>query len=141
MRFLFPLLLAPLFGFAQISSPFIYKTNLSYSMFESSGDGMFGFEKDGKYGYMDKNEKVVIPAIYDFTDDKLKFIPRFIRGHVLLKKDGKFGIMNKTGKITIPFDFGYLSILPLLPNHVLISRRTDGRSLYGINTLQNKPVI
>jgi len=60
---------------------------------------MFGFEKDGKYGYMDKNEKVVIPAIYDFTDDKLKIIPKFIRGHVLLKKDGKSGIMDKTGKV------------------------------------------
>jgi hypothetical protein len=134
MRFLFLILLTPLFGAAQISPAFIYKANLSYSMLEPSGDGMFGFEKDGKYGYMDKNEKVVIPPIYDFTDDKLKYIPKFIRGHVLLKKDGKFGIMDKTGKITIPFDFGSLNILPLLSNHVVISRRPDGRSLYGVNT-------
>jgi len=141
MRFLFLILFCPIAAIAQINPSFIVKSNLNYTQLEASGDGMFGFEKDGKYGYMDKNEKVVIPAIYDFTDDRLKIIPKFIRGHVLLKKDGKSGIMDKTGKVTIPFDFGSLYILPLLPNHVLISRRPDGKSLYGINTLQNKPVI
>ena len=141
MRFLLLIFLCPIIATAQINPAFIVKGNLNYTQLESSGDGMFGFERDGKYGYMNKNEKVVIPAIYDFTDDKLKVIPRFIRGHVLLKKDGKFGIMDKTGKITIPFDFGYLNIFPLLSNHVIISRRTDGRQLYGISTLQNKEVL
>jgi hypothetical protein len=102
---------------------------------------MFGFEKGGKFGYMDKNENVVIPAIYSFESETLKTIPSFTKGYVRLKKDGKYGIVDKTGKITIPFDYDYLVIYPLLSNHASFSRKENGKTLYGMVTLQNKPLL
>jgi hypothetical protein len=127
MRSVLFFLLLPLIVSAQINPVYIVKKNLQYTQLEASGDGLFGFEKDGKYGYMDKNEKIVIPAIYEFTGAYLHTIPKFIRGHVVVRKDIKYAILDKAGKITTPLEFGYLAIFPLLPNHILISRRPDGR--------------
>ena len=141
MRFLILFLLAPFWGSAQISPSFLVKSNLNYILLESSGEGLFGFEKDGKYGYMDRNEKVVIPAIYTYENETLRTLPSFTKGHVRLKKDGKYGILDKTGKIVIPFEYDYLSIFPLLSNHVSFSRKESGKTLYGIVTMQNKSVL
>jgi hypothetical protein len=141
MRFLFLFLLTPILVSAQISPSLIVKANLSYNQVESSGDGLFGFEKDGKFGYMDKTEKVVIPAIYSYESETMKVIPSFTNGHVRLKKDGKYGIVDKTGKITIPFEYDYLVIYPLLSNHASFSRKENGKTLYGMVSLQNKPVF
>ncbi|HSU29472.1 MAG TPA: WG repeat-containing protein [Chitinophagaceae bacterium] len=140
MRFLLVLLL-PLWVIAQPSPAFIVKANLGYAKLESSGDGMFGFEKGGKFGYMDKNEKEVIPPIYSYENETLKVIPSFIRGYVRLKKDGKYGILDKTGKVIFPFEYETLAIYPLLSNHVSVSRKDGGNTFYGIMNMQNKVVL
>ena len=53
-----------------------------------------------KCGFVDENEKVVIPFIYDraypFDDD--------IEGLALINRKGKWGYIDKTGKVAIPLD-------------------------------------
>ncbi|MEI9946868.1 MAG: hypothetical protein WDN26_21945 [Chitinophagaceae bacterium] len=85
MRSLFLILLFPFVAAAQINPAFVFKPNLSYTKLEVSSDGMFGFEENGKFGYIDKNEKVIIPADYLY-DGTYKTIPSFNKGYVKLKK-------------------------------------------------------
>src|ERR1051325_7546362 len=101
MKFVLILLLSPFFIVAQINPAFVVKSNLGFSKVESSGDGMFGFEKDGKFGYLDKNGNVVIPAEYVYESSTSKTIPALQNGMVKLRKDFKYGILDKTGKLVI----------------------------------------
>ncbi|MCX6253689.1 MAG: WG repeat-containing protein [Bacteroidia bacterium] len=58
--------------------------------------------KDGKYGFMDVNGKLLIPIIYDdansFSEDRAK-----------VKKDNKYGYVDLNGNIMVPiiYDEGY----------------------------------
>lgn len=52
-----------------------------------------------KYGYIDENNKVVIPIVYDeandFSDDGIAFV----------KKNGKWGAIDRTGSVKIPISY------------------------------------
>ena len=142
MRFLFLLIFLPTVISAQINPAYIFKENLNYTKLEVSGDGMFGFEKDGKVGYMDKNEKLIIPAIYSIEGSvNYPTIPSFSKGYVRLKKDGKYGILDKTGKIVVPFDYEYLSVIPLLGTHATVGKKEGSKMVYGVINMQNNLVI
>ena len=53
--------------------------------------------KNGKYGYVDEDKKVVIPLVYDSAR---KFSAE---GFAAVKKDGKYGFIDTTGKECVPF--------------------------------------
>lgn len=54
---------------------------------------LFLDKKDGKFGYVDKNGKVVVDHIYDDATEQNDF------GFVAVKKDGKWGSINNKGNI------------------------------------------
>lgn len=54
---------------------------------------LFKSKKDGKYGFVDKNGKVVIDYIYDDATEQNTY------GYCGIKKDGKWGSIDNTGKI------------------------------------------
>ena len=54
---------------------------------------IFVSKKDGKYGFVDKDGKVVVDYIYDEVTDQNSF------GFAGIKKDGKWGSIDKSGKI------------------------------------------
>jgi hypothetical protein len=140
MRSLLILLLFPCVISAQINPVFVAKSDLTYSKLEASGDGLFGFEKDGKFGYMDKNEKVVIPAIYLYESSN-KNIPLFTKGYVRIKKDGKSGMLDKTGKIVLPFDYETIGLVQFPGKYVAVSKKEGSKTLYGMVNDQNKILI
>ena len=72
--------------------PFIYDNFYRYGFSE----GLCGVEKDGKWGFIDKTGKEVVPFIYDDVN-------WFGEGLSEVKKDGKYGFINKTGEVVIPF--------------------------------------
>ncbi|MBK5272328.1 MAG: WG repeat-containing protein, partial [Bacteroidia bacterium] len=139
MRALFILLLCPIFIAAQVNPTFVSKADLYYTKLDASGDGLFGFEKDGKFGYIDKNEKVIIPAIYSY-EYSYSGIPFFTKGYVKIKKDGKYGALDKTGKVAIPFDYESLYFL-YYGNCASVSKNSDGKNVYGIVNMQNKVIV
>lgn len=140
MKFILILLLLPCVVAAQINSAFIIKSNLSYTKVESSGDGMFGFEKDGKIGYHDKNGKVIVPADYSYESATSKTIPSFQKGFVKLKKDNKYGVVDKTGKTVIPFQYDGL-YLNNYGKYVSVYNNINGKNTWGIVNMQNKVLI
>lgn len=54
---------------------------------------LFLSKKDGKYGYIDKNQNVVVDYIYDDATEQNSY------GFASVKKDGKWGAINKKGEI------------------------------------------
>ena len=54
---------------------------------------IFVSKKDGKYGFVDKNGKIIVDYIYDDATEQNIF------GFACIKKDGKWGCIDKNGKI------------------------------------------
>ena len=54
---------------------------------------LFLSKKDGKYGYVDKNEKVIVDYIYDDAIEQNDY------GFAAIKKDGKWGSIDNRGNI------------------------------------------
>lgn len=126
---------------AQINPAYIFKSDLSYTKLEASGDGLFGFEKDNKFGYIDKNGNVIIPATYEYESSSYKTIPAFTNGFVRIKKDGKYGMLDKTGKVLLPFDYESIGLVQLPGNHVMAAKKEGAKTSYGMVNTQNKVLI
>ena len=71
------------------------KAVVSYDYINHFYEGLAYVEKDGKYGFIDKTGKEIIPCIYDY-------VSYFNEGLSKVKKDGKYGFIDKTGKVVIP---------------------------------------
>jgi hypothetical protein len=69
---------------------------------DEKGMPLFWIREDGKYGYIDKAGKVVIPPQYENTMG-------FNEGLAATKKDGKYGYIDTKGKWVIKpqFEFTY----------------------------------
>ena len=63
-----------------------------------TGNAVFAVKKDGKWGYIDVNGKVVIPLEYEEVAD-------FSEGLAPVSKNGKWGYINLKNEIVIPFKF------------------------------------
>lgn len=56
---------------------------------------LYSSTKDGKWGYVDINGKVVVEYIYEFATEFNEY------GYAAIKKDGKWGAIDYTGKIIV----------------------------------------
>lgn len=66
-----------------------------YRYVSGFSEGFAQVTKDGKYGFVDKNGKDVVPPIYDDVQD-------FNEGFAQVAKDGKYGFVDQTGKEVVP---------------------------------------
>lgn len=92
-------------------------------------EGMIYAQKGSKHGYIDINQNIIIPFIYDELD-------LFSEGLASAKKNGKYGFLNRKGKVIIDFQFDkvdgfYKSQLAIVQkNHK-----------YGIINKKGSPII
>lgn len=68
----------------------------SLERFQLVSEGLMPYKKNGKYGYMDENGRLVVPCIYSIA------YPFDKKGHALVGKDGKYGYIDRNGKEVIP---------------------------------------
>lgn len=141
MKWFALLLLWPVSLFAQINPALIVKDNLVFTRLENSGSGMFGFEKGGKYGYIDKTGKEMIAPELDFEiGSTSKSIPLFVKGYAVFKKNRMTGLIDKTGKEIIPAE--YYSVTFNAPSStVTVYKLENSKYVYGLLSLQNKTII
>ncbi len=66
----------------EISNKEVYKNNKLYAI-----------EKDGKWGFEDKNQNIKVECIYDEVIEFNQY------GYAGIKKDGKWGVVDEEGKI------------------------------------------
>jgi hypothetical protein len=68
-------------------------------------EGLAAIERDGKWGFVDKLGRLVIPCVYDdlarYCEESV--VGGFSEGLVAAKKNGKWGFIDISGKIAIPF--------------------------------------
>ena len=57
-----------------------------------------------KIGFVDRENRVIIPFVYDFVEEAYKYL-RFLEGMVPLRKNGKWGYLTISNDIAIPFQF------------------------------------
>lgn len=139
MKVLFFLLLLPLVFYGQPNPAFIFKTGLRYNKLEYKGEGLFGFELNDKFGYIDATGKTIVPADYSYSLNSS--IPTFYKGVVAVKKDGKMGIIDKSGKTIIPFEYDYLAVSYQIKDAFVAANKVNEKFIYGIINSQNKEVI
>ena len=60
-----------------------------------TNSNLFAFSENGKWGYKDKEEKVIIAPIYDSATELNT------QGFAGIRKDNKWGVINKEGKIIL----------------------------------------
>lgn len=75
------------------TGPFTPDVGEGFSWTEFS-EGLAPVQKNGKYGYIDSNGKVVIPLQYDWCD-------KFSDGLAPVEKDGRYGYIDRTGKMVL----------------------------------------
>lgn len=69
-------------------------------------EGLASVNKDGKWGFIDKNGTAVVSLIYDSVGD-------FYEGLAWVKKDGKYGFIDKNGTVVVPLIYDNVD----LPDH------------------------
>ena len=96
-----------------------------YDYIGEFSEGLASFEKDGKLGYMDETENIVISLEIEPTDTwgSSQLAP-FSEGLAVVydgnridpnsaimspQSTAKYGVIDKTGKVVIPFEYDYIS--------------------------------
>jgi hypothetical protein len=64
---------------------------------------MFAVRKAGKWGFMDKSAKMVVPPTYDDPDGESYGYTNISEGLIAVKQNGKWGFIDNKGKVIIPF--------------------------------------
>lgn len=65
--------------------------------YQSFNNGLVSVFKDGKHGFMNKDQKLVIPYEYDY-------VLGFHDDVSVVMNDGLYGVIDKTGKVIIPIE-------------------------------------
>lgn len=78
-----------------------------YQWIDRFSEGLAGFQKNDKYGFLDTKGKIVIPASYDYTGWK------FENGLSLVLKNEKQMLIDKSGKVKHLFNGDYDVLKPL----------------------------
>lgn len=66
-------------------------------------ESLIGCGKNGKFGFIDKTGKVVIPFVYED-------VYAFSEGLACVKKNGKYGFIDRKGKLVIDYQFDKYSL-------------------------------
>lgn len=128
-----------LLGYSESTTANAHQSNqIGYSKTDSTinhGLELERKQRNGKYGFVDKQDNVIIPFIYDYASifceglsrveigSRWGFIDKqgniivpfeyedawhYSEGIAAVKKGGKWGCVNKQGKIVIPFEYDYV---------------------------------
>lgn len=109
----------------QVVIPFEYD-HLSHN----AGNNQLLFTKDGKYGLMDEQCRIIIPNQYE----DLTFLSY---GYAIFLKDNKYGIIDSENKIMVEPTFDYIS--EHTHNH-FIAKANDGEDYVLYTFKEKKPV-
>ena len=56
---------------------------------------LFSFNKDGKWGFIDSNDNIIVEAKYDLVTELNQY------GYAGIKQDGLWGVIDETGKVIL----------------------------------------
>ena len=82
----------------RINAQACIKTSYSYDHADAFIDGLARVQRDGKWGFIDKSGKEVIPCVWDD-------IYYFIDGLALVEQNEKYGFINLSNEVVVPCEF------------------------------------
>ncbi|TAL58675.1 MAG: WG repeat-containing protein, partial [Bacteroidetes bacterium] len=77
---------------------------MKYDNAADFSEGLASVTLNKKTGFIDKNDKVIIPFEYS------GFTTGFLNGLAPVIKDGKYGVIDKAGKTVIDFKYEYIDL-------------------------------
>jgi hypothetical protein len=96
--------------------------------------GMILAKKDGKEGFIDINENVLIPFIYDDVGVFSKSVDL-----APAAKNKKQGFINRKGETVIPFEYDYASYVRYFYEPGIAKKKKNGK--YGVINAENKIIV
>lgn len=93
-------------------------------------EGIFKFARNGKMGYKDIHNQVVLPAVCDEVYD-------FVNGAGIATIDGKMGVVNKKGAWVIPPGYKYIAHADTAGLLIVI----DSNGLLGLMTIRGSTIL
>jgi hypothetical protein len=109
----------------QVIIPFDFAMIESYS--DALGIAAAQKEESGKFGFIDRTGKTVIPFEYDFGWPSDKYI--------IVKKNSKWGIIDSKNKIILPFE--YAEILSTFDNSAWVIKN-EGEEMFELDLITMK---
>jgi hypothetical protein len=110
---------------------------VEYSYMGIAKEGLINFQKDNKMGFLDKNNNIVIPAMYpnfsDFNDGLAA---------VKIPETGKYGYIDKTNKLVIAAE--YEDAKPFYKGFTSVARKkgyTTGSAGKGTVTMPGQWIV
>lgn len=101
-------------------------------------NGLAAAKKNGKWGYVDKNNNMVIPFEYEQVEDR--FIADDCRGfdgtYIPVKKNGKMGIVNKQNQVVVPFEY---TVIMHGDDGIFIAQKNGKWGFIGIGVEPKEP--
>jgi hypothetical protein len=85
-------------------------------------------EGEYKFGYIDQDARIVIPAIYECAD-------KFINGYACVQMNGRWGVINKHGNTVVPFL--YETISQIDKSRFIVSQK----GMYGVVDTNNNVLV
>lgn len=70
----------------------------NYDIQRNYSQGFAAVKKDGKWGYINKSKKLIVPLKYDSADD-------YTNGYAVVGLKGKWGYVNSVGKEIVPIQY------------------------------------
>ena len=101
-----------LWGFIDKQGNEVITPKYKYAGLFASEDGWISVVKDNKLGFIDVDENVVIPFIYDvatYDTNEKSLTSDFSNGNAYVRKNGKWGLINKKGTAITPFKYDNIS--------------------------------
>lgn len=94
-------------------------------------NGLMKVVKNGKIGYVNKDNKIIIPLIYDQVKD-------ISENKIIAKKDGFWGAIDMNNLTIIPFEYNYLN--PFHEDLAFFSKDASSKKIGYVNS-SNQIVI
>lgn len=111
-----------------------------YNWINRFKEGVAGFEKNDKYGYLDTKGNIVIPAKYEYTGWN------FEKGLTLVTQDEKQLIIDKKGKVKHVFSNSYDVMKPLWEYSTFVVKKYHNiefnlEGYYGVVDITGKQLV
>lgn len=123
------ILLKDTLGLYSFYNPFEKKYSESYEDAKVSNyEGLACVKINGYWGAIDRNLKMVVPAIYEC-------VWTFFEGHAVVKKADKYGVVNTNGEVVIPIKYDRIE----LKNNGIVMASYNGTN--GIMNMQGEILV
>lgn len=126
-------------GYGYVDADNNVKVEPRYDFSCGYSEGLASVRSGGKWGFIDKAGKMVIPMQYD--DDETWYDSdepdiRFLKSRACVMKNGKYGVIDKAGNVVVPFKYDYVTIDTL--KNQITGARYDDTTTYDIMDIDGR---